>query len=83
MVGQQTHDGGVRDPGEAFEVGAALGQGDAEDVAFEVGAEDAEYLGAGDVLVAGNGDIGRGGEQEALVVQKKAADAGDGEHEDE
>ena len=62
------------DPGKAFElVGFAVFEGDGEDIAVNVVAEDAEELRAGEVLVAGDLDGGRRGDDQAGVVQEHAA----------
>ncbi len=72
-VGEQAHDGGALHPGKRFELAAAVGERDPEDVALEVVAEDVEQLLAGDVGVADDLDGGGGREEEALVVQEEVA----------
>ncbi len=87
VVGEQAHDGGALDPGKRFELEAAVGERDLEDVALEVVAEDVEQLLAGDVGVADDLDGGGGREDEALVVEEEVADeeerCGDAGQEDE
>src|SRR6185437_4974940 len=47
LIGEQTHDGGALDPGNLLELTAAQVEGDEEDVAADVFAEDGQHLGAG------------------------------------
>jgi cell division protein FtsQ len=64
----------VRDPGQALEVGAALGERHLEDVAFQIGAEDGEDLRAGEMLVALDFDLAGSGDLEAVVVEQILAE---------
>ena len=68
LIGEQAHDGGVLDPGNGFELLAALADGDEEDVAANVFSEDGQHLGAGDLREAGGLDLADAGDAEARVA---------------
>ena len=68
LIGEHAHDGGVLDPGDGFKLLAALADGNKEDVAADVFAEDGEHLGAGDFSEAGGLDVAGAGDAEAGVA---------------
>jgi hypothetical protein len=79
----------VLDPGQALELLAAVVEGDGEDVAVDVVAEDAEELWAGEVLVAGDLDGGGGadgelgaGEEHGARLPEDGSEAGEAAEDD-
>jgi hypothetical protein len=68
----------VLHPGQTLEVGAALGQRHAKQVALQVRSEDAQHLRPRQVLVALNLDVGGGGHQKSLIVHQVGTDANPG-----
>ena len=72
-MGKEAHDGGLADPGDLLEGEAALREGDEEEVASDVGAEDGEEVGAAELAVAEGLDGGGGIDAEAGIVIEEAA----------
>jgi hypothetical protein len=70
----------VLHPGELFERGAALAQGDIKDVAAQIRSEDGEQLRPRDLAVAHDLYGGGGGDAEARIVTEEVTYA-DGEQE--
>jgi len=73
LVRKETHDGGVFDPGNVLQLGAAHGERDKEDVAADVRSEDGEQVFAGELAIADGLDGGSGVDAEARVVIEKIA----------
>ena len=88
LVGQHAHDRGVLDPGNLFQLLAPLVQGNKEDVAADVFAEDGQQVAARDFGQAGGLNVAGAGDAEARVAleirfEDKAGgdeNAGRGEH---
>jgi hypothetical protein len=79
VVGEETHDCGVLDPGKGFQLVAAQVERDVEDIAVDVTAEDGEELRAGEVVVAGDFYIAAGRDDQARVVQERSVGFVEGE----
>ena len=70
LIGEQAHDRGVLDPGNGFKLLAPLADGDKEDVAADVFAEDGEQLSARDFRESGGLNVAGAGDAEAGVAFK-------------
>ena len=68
LVGEHAHDRGALDPGNGFKLLAALVDGNKEDVAADVFAEDGEHLGAANLGESGGLDVAGAGDAEAGVA---------------